>query len=495
MPSAGKRGASPAPVGPRRKVARSPGAANRAAPERARALGRPADVEAKCNAIAGALMLAQDLPLPLRQMLCGQLEGNLGVPVEERHRHQETVNDMVEETLVSVQRFMRTQLEVAEAEVQTLKAERVKLEAAHGLAKEKAVAKAEAVASQKASASEAAAAAEASLATMEEAERLQETTTNELTDARQRADLLDGALRESLELLREGSLVPEEVERHVKSLAEIAERFDFGTAMQTSIPAALPKAPAERGMFDNVVFEHVEEALKIRISSTRETIERLTAKAEPLADKTRTAQAAHAMNAEAEEGCRAVLKVAQMEHREADASLKAAAKALRDATPAFKSAQTNLETERSSLQAIEEEVLVAFAELRHFTQIPVPEGSRQLQARSGISSDAPTSAAADAAITAGAVAEAGVGSSGAPTGVTSSSCEAATATSKASAVAVAGQQAASATASSASAQKRARSVPRARSAPRSSEVKNRGANHSMLAAEEAVSPSVAKAGA
>eukprot|EP00927_Polykrikos_kofoidii_P016079 TRINITY_DN17215_c0_g2_i1.p1 TRINITY_DN17215_c0_g2~~TRINITY_DN17215_c0_g2_i1.p1 ORF type:complete len:511 (-),score=127.49 TRINITY_DN17215_c0_g2_i1:451-1824(-) len=311
----------------------------------------------KTDMIAEVIMLANDLPLLARQMLCSNLPASLGAPFEERHAYQEQVNDMIDETLQSVWRCMKKQAEAAEKTVNDLEVLKGQAESESRAAKQDFMEKACVVTSKKVACSESEQVMQTSSETQSEAEAALHAFEAELSRVNVTRTALERCFCDIFLPLKNGSVEPSKAAAHMREIKSIAEEFEFCSSILTSIPVALSRSVEQRGVFDTVVFEHVEEEFLKRIAAAKASCAGIEdANKERLA---RQEEAKVACSAAAE-----VCEVAQLEVKQVEVALKASAKRLKDVAQELEDAQEVLEAERVGLQTLEDGALASFKELR-----------------------------------------------------------------------------------------------------------------------------------
>merc|ERR1719401_1593860 len=133
--------------------------------------------------------------------------------------------------------------------------------------------------------------------------------------------------------IKNGTMSPEEVKDGISALVKLAKYFNFDTALLSSVPSALVKAPDARGSFDAMVLVQLEGLLTSHLTALEEELAAgEPAKAERAAKVVAAGEALTAA-AEAEEACKTALKEAQAAAKVADSELKTAAQAVKAFKP------------------------------------------------------------------------------------------------------------------------------------------------------------------
>lgn len=378
-------------------VAKRPAVAQDAAPK-PKGSAREAKANQKlCDVVAAALLASSDYPGHVVEMLGASLPGCIGVPKEKRHQFQEEVAGMVGEVLGKSEERLKASLAAEEEKLAAVTGQQAELEAAAKAAADELSAKEEASQAASATAQEAArGVADAQKAlTAAETKKVEGTVKFQSTEARKAK--LASALKDAYLPLKEGTC--ESAKEALAQVMSAGKDFGFDPTLLGAFPSAAPKAPADRGNFDNLVIQQLESEFERCTSALEETIAALEPAAKELQAEVEAKAAELEKAKTSEQDCKTALEAAQAAHTEALAAKRAASKALGQCAPELKQAGTELEKAKASLEEFRQGPLDAYKALLERTLL-APEPAAKPEA------DADMKAAGEAAKEARAEAEA-----------------------------------------------------------------------------------------
>merc|ERR1719277_223513 len=88
---------------------------------------------------------------------------------------------------------------------------------------------------------------------------------------------LEAFLTEPFGKMKEGTLEASELKAGSAETLKIGKEYSFDSSLLTSIPSAIAKKPEERGPFDSICLQQVEDELKKKISEMTEKAAELAA--------------------------------------------------------------------------------------------------------------------------------------------------------------------------------------------------------------------------
>jgi len=319
---------------------------------------------AKGDEIAQMMQGAEGFPDVVIQMVSKSLSNCLLVPKDERHASQEEVVGMIEQMLASVESGLKAKVEAAQAKVagsdsEKSKREQVVEEAQTALAEKKAAADVAKAALEEAAGEEVA--AKASLA---DAKAEQKTGDASYVAAAEKKSTLESTLTNEFETLKQGT--SETVKKSSQDVVRVGKRFGFEAQLLVSAEPALSKAPADRGAFDLLVVQQLEEQLNNLISALATELCTGEASKSERASKVEAAEAQLASTGERLQARKADVAAAQEATKEADSQCKAAKAALKELGPELEQTTSELELASDEMKACEA-VLASFRYLQERT--------------------------------------------------------------------------------------------------------------------------------
>mmetsp|Transcript_59640 Transcript_59640/g.141916 ORF Transcript_59640/g.141916 Transcript_59640/m.141916 type:complete len:390 (+) Transcript_59640:123-1292(+) len=329
-------------------------------------------VKEKIETIKEVLSSTELLPSSTASMLAGALMHSLALYKEDRHEVQTKAVEMVGSALdIMLAAYEKAisdsaeKLTEAKASEEEKKEELTKAEAA--------VEEATKTVEEKDKASEEGevkvATAKAALA---EAEEAQTKGDEDLASAETKKANLESVMAEMYTPIKEGTSPTDAraVNAFMKKLKDFSMSID--SSLMGTAPAAMTKAPAERGEFDKVVFDSFDS----EFSKLMEGFEKTLADGEPgKAERAAAVEKAQAELTEAEASNTTLSEeaaTAAKALKEAQAVVKAAKKAVKEAGPAVKAAASSQKVAEAALAEFKDGALAAYKELAERC-IPPPE--------------------------------------------------------------------------------------------------------------------------
>eukprot|EP00443_Scrippsiella_acuminata_P030300 CAMPEP_0115351790 /NCGR_PEP_ID=MMETSP0270-20121206/97171_1 /TAXON_ID=71861 /ORGANISM="Scrippsiella trochoidea, Strain CCMP3099" /LENGTH=376 /DNA_ID=CAMNT_0002773941 /DNA_START=21 /DNA_END=1147 /DNA_ORIENTATION=- len=277
----------------------------------------------KCEEIAAMVNVAEAYPENVRSMLNAVLQHSLLVTKDQRQPMQEECVGMVGEVLASVQASLQAKVEALQGKLADSDAARAARENAAGAAAEVVKQKIEATEVARAALGEATACLRNARAAHKAALSEQKSGEEEYSNAEQKKATLEAVSTGDFVSLQQGSGNA----KAVQAVLQVAKDFNFDQQLIVAAESALLKLPADRGTFDNIVFEQCEEQFNNHISALSTTMTNCEAVKGDRAAKVESAVAEIAAAEEKEHTCREEFSAAQVASAEAEVACSAAGQA------------------------------------------------------------------------------------------------------------------------------------------------------------------------
>jgi len=343
------------------------------APKSKRAGGEPASkrrkgdsvVQGKCDLVVSALESSSDLPTDVRQMLVDMVQvfPHHGGLLHVQSKYLDTLVSVVGDALSNIEKGVLQEISEAEAKSSGGDQEKVTREAAVSEAEKRLSELGEIVKKRKAELVEESQAHAQAQEALTAAQAAQVAGDAEVHAAAEKLEILKGALTESVEPLKDGSLDGANATKKAAELAKLLGQFNVDESMRTAIPTAFAKQPTVRGTFDEMVVQQVSQVVAQRIKELEALIENAASAKAERAAAVETAQASADASkdkqVEAAEGVRA----SQSEEKEAEGVLTTKRASLNDLWPEIKRSAETLDSAKSRLAALREGGIAGWREL------------------------------------------------------------------------------------------------------------------------------------
>lgn len=337
----------------------------------------------KCDAIVSVLLGAEGFPEATLHMLANTVKFCLSVPKQERHAVVGSVIEMIEEVMTSVEDSHAAKLAALRGKIAEADAEKVNREATAEASKADAQEKKDGVDTAEKALDEAVAGAATARGDVDIATAEQKTGDRDLLSAESKKASAENLATNDLAALKSGTASDKAAS--MKSFSKVGKDLGLETQLLSSAEAAFGKAPAERGGFDAMVVQQVDEQL----TSTIAKLEALLASGE--AGKAERAAKVEAAKEKAEAAaghalaCGEKLQAAKAALEEAEAASAAAAKSVEDFGPDMEEAAANAEAADAVLVACKADLTT----LRELMEGPTPEPEAAAEAPDASENKAP----------------------------------------------------------------------------------------------------------
>jgi len=334
--------------------------------------GRKSVVEKECDQIAKAILGAEQISDSLRTLLVQSIPQTLGVLKDHRHEYQNKVIGMIKATLDAVEAGLQNSAAEAEARVSEQNVEKTALDGQQSAAEAVVSTKKDAVVEMKKALVEANEARQLQKNALDEAIVAQKHGDADLEAAAGKKERLENAQKETYTPLKEGSIEGKgDINKAIKTLVSTCKEFGFDASLLATVAGMLPKAPAERGDFDNMALVQLEGELSKSIASFSETLANGESGKAERASAVESAQKVFESVDDQFKTCQGNLVEAQAAAKEAEKELASAVAAVKAFAPTMKKLESARDTEKENLTAFTEGPLAAFRELEARTT-PTP---------------------------------------------------------------------------------------------------------------------------
>mmetsp|Transcript_21464 Transcript_21464/g.64079 ORF Transcript_21464/g.64079 Transcript_21464/m.64079 type:complete len:369 (-) Transcript_21464:28-1134(-) len=321
-------------------------------------------VQRLCATVDGGISQPAGVPKVVQRMLSDMLEASLATPVGERHKFQASVVGMIGQVLSDTEASLQEEVSRLGKDVATAEGDKVKGEAAVREAEATHAVKEAAAAGAKSVLASAAEAVKAATEAVKTAVADQDAAENDIQAAGQRRAKLAGAMEECTAPLVDGSVEEGAMRSLVIKLVQVLKGYQLDQSMMTAIPEALSKKPLDRGHFDTMVVQQLNDEVSKRLAAFDRTIQD--------AEMTRAACVSTLQAAESSEAAAKQQRVmtaqaylaAQAAHRESANGLEGARQALAGAQQEIEQTLEWTEDAKARLADFRAGSLAAFVELR-----------------------------------------------------------------------------------------------------------------------------------
>jgi len=319
--------------------------------------------ELGCDVVAQALEAA-DLPEACRAMLLALIPGSLGTPLAERQQLQTVAVNLLEEALARHKTALEQAITLQEQKVQEFEGGKDALEAK---AKE-AESELESMASEtEAKKQVLAAASQEVLATKRAAEDAKSAQTEgdaAYSDAVEDKKAVEEALTAHFAPLKEGNWEAGQAKGHIDALLPLCKRIKLDASLVSAVPSSCTKKPSERGQFDLMVVQQLEETLQAKVVSCTELIDSEGPAAKARAEAAEAAQKAAEASKEKQQQAAAQLFDSQNAYKQKAAMVQEAKASIENFEPNFQAARDLLEVRKATLDTFIKKNMAAFETLR-----------------------------------------------------------------------------------------------------------------------------------
>lgn len=303
----------------------------------------------KCNGIISVLASAEGCSSDTLHMLAGAVKSCLIVPKEERHEVQNAVIEMIAEVLTNVERGHTDRVAVLRGRIAQADAEKAERVSRAEAAVEVCIEKFEAVAGAEKVLEEA---KEKIVAIEDELKVIiseQKAGDADLEEAVQKKASAHPIVSMHLPALTGGTAA--DIAESLKMVMKVGKDLGLEDQLLASATCVLSKLPAERGSFDSIVVQQVDEQINIAINKLSEKLNMGEAGKVERAEKVELCKN-KLDNAVASKGaCEEALQAAKSALKEAEATKDSSEKAVSDLGPEMEAIAASAETADALLVA------------------------------------------------------------------------------------------------------------------------------------------------
>lgn len=315
-------------------------------------------IEAKCVTVCHALDDEEAIPPVVQCMLTDMLQYSLGVSMDQRHRFQSDVVDMIASVMNQIDSKLQGRIHGEEQNVA-------------GMSDEKRVRQAEVeqAAQELQRSTESSQEKKYALAGMAVTFKnaKQALLRAEVAQAEAERDIIvaaaDKSVLQEMQKTLAWSMEQCVSEEERASLINKSKPFNFDDTMMMALPKALSQQPSARGQFDAMVLSQFQDDLSERIANLDEIITAAEPLKLKLKDSAHVAENALAVARKRLEQHAFILKAAQVEQGAAEEKLEAAKLSLRSVGPEIRKMERALAKAKNHLTQFRNGPLSAFEEL------------------------------------------------------------------------------------------------------------------------------------
>jgi len=346
-----------------------------------------------CNQVAKSILSSPEYPEEVKTMLADTINATLAVPREKRHAYQDKAIEMVRKVLESLKAAAQSELNEAEKKLETSCKESEERQRAEDVAAATLAERIKTADAAKTEHAERTFARVTAKQALDSAEQEQTRGNASLVVTADKKQRLESGLETVFGPLKRGEMPATEVQNGITTIQKLAKDLGFAASLLQTVPAAFAKAPKERGSFDDVVIEQIEnEFQKCMATFTDDLANGEPAKNERAA-KVEAATSDHAQALASEEAALGEKEAARTAQKEAETEHKALVKARQQGTSDMGAASAGVDDAKAELAQLDEGPLAAFKELLEFTEIPPPPAPVPAPEHPTVAADAPEPAA------------------------------------------------------------------------------------------------------
>lgn len=326
------------------------------------------NVAKKCKTIAAIVRSADDVPIPVRSMICDTLVRTFSTYKEDRHAYQNTAAALVADILKKSQGKLEAAITEASSKKAAVDAEAATFSATNDAAVAAADAAANALAGSKAAVAESKTALKDAKSYSHNLETVVKTAEAEATAAATKKEKLETLSKDFLGPIKEGTQHGAAAGKHVTKVLESSLESEF----LACVTRTFSKASSSWGTFDNIIDQRLAEQLKTVLVGLASDIDKMAADKEGCAANIVSAEAA--ITAAVDK-----VKVTEDEETAAAAASKEASAAAKAAGAAHKQQQQHVQKAadvcadaEKALNAFTKGALAAYTEVESRAAPPPP---------------------------------------------------------------------------------------------------------------------------
>lgn len=330
-----------------------------------KATAKKVKVEPALAVVIDTVKKASHLPEQCSAMLASMLPFSLAVASDERAECQKRVVCMVEETLGTIKTEMEAGVASEDTNLATVRAEMESLERIVQAAAATLTAKTEACQAASAALADATATATAGNEALTERQSAQKKSETELASLQESKANLEQAFQTHFQVPMEAGQGP-----NFKELEPFIKTMDLEKSMLQTLPGTCGKSKEDRGSFDQVILEQLEQKIVEKIASLGESVTAEIAVVAECEAATKTAETDYSAKQAVQNDATSAFEAAQAEQSEADAALIKANEAVNVFRPQLEEATKKFESTKAMLEGFEGGPLANFTTYKEKT-LPV----------------------------------------------------------------------------------------------------------------------------
>jgi len=345
-------------------------------------------VAKKCKTIANTVRAAEDVPKPVRSMLCDTLVRTFGTYKEERHAFQNSASALVGTILKKTQGNLQSTIQDAQQKKSAVDTEAAKSSAANDAAVAASEATAQALANSKTNVADSKTALKDAKTHLHDLEVTTKTAETDAVAATTKKEKLEVLANDFIPTIKAGTTHGAKAGNHVSK--DVASSVD--AEFLTCVTRTFSKPVATWGTFDNIVDERLGGFIKKAIGTLTTDLATMATAQDSRAASVEAAKAAITTSEERvkamEEACTAAAAAA----KEAEGAAKAATAAFKAQQAIGEKAAGVCKHAEDALAAFEKGALAAYTEVEARTA-PPPEPVAEPAPAAAAMAPAPAAAA------------------------------------------------------------------------------------------------------
>jgi len=326
------------------------------------------NVAKKCKTIAATIRSADDVPIPVRSMICDTLVRTFSTYKEERHAYQKTAAALVGDILKKSQGKFQAAINEANNKNAAVDAEAATFSATNDAAVAAADAAANALAASKAAVAESKTALKDAKSHLHNLETEVKTSEAEATAAATKKEKLEVLSKDFLGPIKDGTQHGAAAGKHVTKVLESSLEPEF----LACVTRTFSKASSTWGTFDNIVDQRLAQQLKTVLAGLASDIDKMAADKEVRATNVVTAEAAIGAALDRVKVTEDEVTAAAAASKEADAAAKTAGAAHKQQQQHVQKATDVCADAEKALNAFTKGALAAYTEVEARAAPPPP---------------------------------------------------------------------------------------------------------------------------
>lgn len=290
--------------------------------------------------------------------------GCLETPADERQEFQALAVGMIGDALSGRRASLQQAVRDEDAKVHDVEASRAALEQKVSEAEDLLAASAELVEERRRALSTASQEVLATKTALNEAQEVRRQGDAAMLTVSKDKEAVEVALEENFRPLKDGTWETAQAKAHIGALVPLVKRINLEMSLVTALPSSCTKPPSERGPFDQMVVDKLEELLLAKVKEFADKLEAAGPEFANRAAALEAAQKAADDTRERQTQAAAAVVEAQGAYQEKVAAVNEAKAALLASEPTYKATTKARDEKQAVLEAFETSSLKCFEFLR-----------------------------------------------------------------------------------------------------------------------------------